>query len=182
MSFQKKLIIYTEEKITNIGSLFPDSKITIFDANDHKSFTQIPEFTFVNSIYSQLSKMSLYVFHPKFVSIVSDYQEKDLTALLLSAGIHVLVKIDDENQLDLLELIDSELYRLHQSLSDIWNANNELSYSIDLVLSSDALIAHTQVTTLLDSTIDEINIIALDIYRIFKEKFLIKEIILPEVY
>ena len=182
MTFQKKLIIYTEKEILNINLLFSSGEIRVFDTSNHKLFSAIPELAMVNNIYSQLADMHLYNYPPMFVSVVTNYRDEELTALLLSKDIFILVKIDEENQLDLLQSIDNELYRLYQSLSDIWNANNELSYSIDLTLRQKALDAHMRITKLLDRANDDINIIALDIYRIFKEKYLIKENLLPEVY
>ena len=170
MTFQKKLIIYTETEVPNINLLFSSGEIRVFDTSNHKLFSAIPELAMVNNIYSQLADMHLYNYPPMFVSVVTNYRDEELTALLLSKDIFILVKIDEENQLDLLQSIDNELYRLYQS------------YSIDLTLRQKALDAHMRITKLLDRANDDINIIALDIYRIFKEKYLIKENLLPEVF
>ena len=182
MTFQNKLIIFSDEKIWNINQIFPGSEINELDLRLASMRFDIDELTFIHRIYNRLDEMGVKSYKFNFITVVAGYKKDSVDALLLTLTFGNIIEIDSQQKYDLLENIETEISELYRAYESIWNAVYVLKDTDNFILSVEGYSSSSDTQYHLENADYSLKMIAQDVYKIIKRELQIFAAPLPEVY
>ena len=167
----KKLIVFSNERVTSIQKNLMDCKVTEVEIKSKKLETDIVVLKNIHNMYIDFSRMNIAPYSYNYAYVMEGYQDKHKIRILLSLSKCVFLEIDTQEKEYFLEELCSNHFKLCQTIESIWNANVELDtihFTEDYFIYEDCI---DNAFDHLDKAISCLNELQTNFYIRFKDAF-----------